>query len=264
MQVFSMKQFSVAIVDSNQLFREGLRQLLEQGHLSVLTTVKTLAEMVDVMSSLEVPDLVILGASSAEEIEQLAVAVEALRGASADLRLVLLTNTANFHQTPRSISERVDAFLSKDISSEVLQRSLELVMLGQKIFPPSLGRDAFNDQAEKPKPFRITSHIGTRAPSAEVIHLANHKSASQLDPTAAQPSRVVLSVREDQILCRLVDGLSNKVIARDLHITEATVKAHMKGLLQKIRVRNRTQAAIWALNNGLTDDSTSGDGDPTT
>jgi two-component system nitrate/nitrite response regulator NarL len=49
----------------------------------------------------------------------------------------------------------------------------------------------------------------------------------------------------------MVDGDSNKVIARKIDITEATVKVHVKAILRKIRVHNRTQAAIWAMNNGV-------------
>ena len=59
-----------------------------------------------------------------------------------------------------------------------------------------------------------------------------------------------LSEREEQILKGLVKGLSNKIIARKLDIAEATVKVHMKSILRKIRVANRTQAAVWALERG--------------
>jgi len=52
-----------------------------------------------------------------------------------------------------------------------------------------------------------------------------------------------------------VTGASNKMIANKLGITEATVKVHLKTLLRKIDVNNRTQAAIWAMNNGFTADS---------
>jgi len=62
---------------------------------------------------------------------------------------------------------------------------------------------------------------------------------------------VVLSQREGQVLRCLVDGASNKAIARELEITETTVKAHVKGLLRKMRASNRTQAAIWALENNV-------------
>jgi two-component system nitrate/nitrite response regulator NarL len=60
-----------------------------------------------------------------------------------------------------------------------------------------------------------------------------------------------LSSRELQILGCLVEGASNKVIANQLAITEATVKVHLKSILRKINASNRTQAAIWALHHGV-------------
>ena len=59
-----------------------------------------------------------------------------------------------------------------------------------------------------------------------------------------------LTEREVQILHSLVQGHSNRMIARTCDITEATVKVHMKSILRKIGVKNRTQAAIWAKENG--------------
>jgi two-component system, NarL family, nitrate/nitrite response regulator NarL len=72
--------------------------------------------------------------------------------------------------------------------------------------------------------------------------------------TAAGPQHSVrgLSPREREILQLLVTGASNKLIGNRLGITEATVKVHLKTLLRKIDVNNRTQAAIWAMNNGVT------------
>ena len=64
-----------------------------------------------------------------------------------------------------------------------------------------------------------------------------------------------LSRRELQILKCLADGDSNKLIARDLGISDATVKVHVKNILRKISATNRTQAAIWALNSGLAGDA---------
>jgi two-component system nitrate/nitrite response regulator NarL len=63
-----------------------------------------------------------------------------------------------------------------------------------------------------------------------------------------------LSSREIAILDRIVQGESNKHIARFFSITEPTVKAHVKAILRKIGANNRTQAAIWALNHKLFDD----------
>ena len=53
------------------------------------------------------------------------------------------------------------------------------------------------------------------------------------------------------VLRCLLHGHSNKIIARDLGITDSTVKVHLKAVLRKINASNRTQAAIWALNHGL-------------
>jgi DNA-binding CsgD family transcriptional regulator len=61
----------------------------------------------------------------------------------------------------------------------------------------------------------------------------------------------VMESRSDQRLLRcLIEGYSNKCIARKIDIAEATVKVHVKAILRKIRVQNRTQAAIWGMNNG--------------
>lgn len=66
-------------------------------------------------------------------------------------------------------------------------------------------------------------------------------------PRSVPPTE--LSERERQILRALSDGSPNKVIARQCAITEATVKVHLKAILRKLRVANRTQAAIWAYQN---------------
>jgi two-component system, NarL family, nitrate/nitrite response regulator NarL len=57
-----------------------------------------------------------------------------------------------------------------------------------------------------------------------------------------------------QILACLLNGAQNKQIAYELKISDGTVKVHLKAILKKIRVQNRTQAAIWALNHGIARD----------
>jgi len=68
-------------------------------------------------------------------------------------------------------------------------------------------------------------------------------------PPARASESIPLSRRESQILQCLVDGLPNKTIARNLDMAEATVKVHLKSILRKLNVQNRTQAAIWGMNN---------------
>ena len=78
---------------------------------------------------------------------------------------------------------------------------------------------------------------------------ADWKAKDAVDGASADYRLYSLSEREEQILKALVRGYSNKMIGRIHSISEATVKLHMKAILRKIRVANRTQAAIWALRN---------------
>ncbi|TPG21598.1 DNA-binding response regulator [Sphingomonas koreensis] len=73
-------------------------------------------------------------------------------------------------------------------------------------------------------------------------------------PTATPEIRNLLSDREIEILRCLVIGYPNKLISRRLDISEATVKVHVKAVLRKLKVQNRTQAAIYALHHGLSGD----------
>jgi two-component system, NarL family, nitrate/nitrite response regulator NarL len=109
----------------------------------------------------------------------------------------------------------LSGILTYDLSTATLVRSLLLVSSGERVFPHDLA--------------------------------LRRKSASTSLEDRSNDAR--LSPREKEILSHLVAGHSNKLIARHLGITEATVKVHLKSVQRKIRVENRTQAAIWALAN---------------
>jgi two-component system, NarL family, nitrate/nitrite response regulator NarL len=112
----------------------------------------------------------------------------------------------------------LSGILTYDLSAEAFVRSLRLICAGERVFPREL---------------TLRSKPGT----------------SLLETSPSRSGVERLTPREREILFHLVEGLSNKGIARILRITEATVKVHLKSLLRKIRVENRTQAAIWALSN---------------
>ncbi|WP_181832707.1 helix-turn-helix domain-containing protein [Bosea caraganae] len=114
----------------------------------------------------------------------------------------------------------------KTINCSTLIKSLELVMLGESIFP---------------------SAILTRMADEHGLDIEIEDEIAVEEPPILHSSRS-LSAREMQILQCLVRGQSNKMIARNLDIVEATVKVHIKAILRKIHVQNRTQAAIWAVN----------------
>jgi two-component system nitrate/nitrite response regulator NarL len=69
------------------------------------------------------------------------------------------------------------------------------------------------------------------------------------EPKAPDPKARSLSAREAEILSSLMEGEPNKIIARRLHVAEATVKVHIKAILRKVGAANRTQAAMWAMDH---------------
>jgi DNA-binding NarL/FixJ family response regulator len=111
---------------------------------------------------------------------------------------------------------------------DVFIKSIELVMMGETIFPPAFLSSAL-DPTDKAVPHNETEQA--------ILFRTGETIAPQLSP------------REKSILQCLIEGHSNKSIARKIDIAEATVKVHVKAILRKIRVQNRTQAAIWAMNN---------------
>jgi two-component system nitrate/nitrite response regulator NarL len=104
-----------------------------------------------------------------------------------------------------------------------LLKALELVMLGETFLPASVSVELLKQE------LRPQLCDGRAAPAPEIAEGMGK-----------------LSKREAQILHCLTQGASNKLIARDLGVAEATVKVHIKAILRKVKVANRTQAAMWA------------------
>lgn len=259
-----MKQIRIMVIDPRQLIREGFERLLRRPLFSVVTTGGTLEDAFN-SADMAQADVVVLSHSTEAEVQE---QIAALRHRTADPhrpRFVLVTEIEEPDLLRQALEAGVDALLSKDISSRVLQRSLELVALGQRLFPVSLLHPAPDgSQSTVPSsaaPGRATPDTTEPEPKAAPglitvsAPLVSAKPRFEAQPPAARPDaaspgpheRTALSARESQILEYLVRAYSNKAIALELKITEATVKVHIKALLRKIRASNRTQAAIWAL-----------------
>jgi len=142
-------------------------------------------------------------------------------------RLVVLSDQYTVEQVHLAFALSARGYLIKTINSSTLIKSLELVMLGESIIPSAL----------------LTRVVGEHDVGIE----ADEDDEDEEVVEAVAPASRALSAREVQILQCLVRGQSNKMIARNLDIVEATVKAHIKAILRKIRVQNRVQAAIWAM-----------------
>jgi two-component system nitrate/nitrite response regulator NarL len=203
------------LIEPNRLFRQGLKHLLSDTCFEVDAEFTTVELALDAGETAGTPDLVISGQPVKDEAD-----LRALREVFPTARIVVLADDLSVDVLRAAMGGGADGFLIKSVSPEALIQSLQLVLLGEKVFPTNLAAMLPNMSAAGP-----------------------------------QHSVRGLSPREHEILQALVTGASNKMIAIKLGITEATVKVHLKTLLRKIDVNNRTQAAIWAMNNGLTADN---------
>lgn len=206
------------IIEGNRLFREGLKNLLRDSQFTVQREADSIESANIHMSGGFLPELVILDFqdSDGRAVDN----IRHLRGNLKTARIVVLTYSLSANKLAKALEAGADAYLLSDMSSEALIQSLALTMLGEKVFPTNLAK------------LLIDGHID----------LASKDYAF---------SSGVLSDREVQILRCLANGDPNKLIANRLNISEATVKVHLKGLLRKINVCNRTQAAIWAVGQGI-------------
>jgi two-component system nitrate/nitrite response regulator NarL len=221
-----MDSIKILLVDPHQLSREGLKRLLVSERHDVIGVARSLDDAADQVANGLAPELLICGLEDPAPGDQSAT-VDQIRSKFPNLKVVILADSVSSSLLRQAINAGVNACLLRDMSLEALSRSLELVMLGQQIFPTQAALSLVASQSTGP------AHAG-----------------SGLPPAAALPTRGV-SGREGQILRSLLGGHSNKMIARELGISEATVKVHLKGVMRKINAQNRTQAAMWGLANGF-------------
>jgi len=215
-----MQPVSVTLIDANNLFRQGLKALFADQDFHIVREASSLGIALLPGPDGDAPSLVLVDPVGMGEAGDM---VRSIKAAFPDARLVLLTGRFDDGAMLKAIEAGADGFLMKDISTDALVQSLHLVMMGEKVFPSPLA----------------ALLIGGRKPGTGPDQPVSRKGVSQ---------------REGQILRCLLLGDSNKLIAKHLNITEATVKVHLKSLLRKIDASNRTQAAIWGLNNGFADD----------
>ena len=227
------RSFVTALVGPRGLLQEGLIRILNASDFRVVSTSNSIDDLVFRPLEQRRSILLIIDADAGAEVDQITVFKEKYPTS----HVVILADHYRLSDIISRSRAGADAYLIKVAASDAFIKSLELVMLGQTVFPPEVlsliqDQDAYREQ----RPV---------LPQAE-LHLRQPLEAGG----AYAP---MLSVREKSILRCLIEGEPNKVIARKIKIAEATVKVHVKTILRKIRVQNRTQAAVWAMNNGLID-----------
>ena len=203
----------ILVIDDHPLFRKGVMQLIAMApQLELVGEASNGEQGVAKAKELD-PDLVLLDLHMAGMggIETL----KAIREAGLDCRVVILTVSDNAEDLVAAIRAGADGYLIKDMEPEDLLAAIDQALNGQTV-------------------------IGERLNGMLARAIREEAAATQRDGAS-------LTEREQEILSGLAQGLSNKLIARRLEITEATVKVHVKNLLKKLGFRSRLEAAVWAV-----------------
>lgn len=205
---------SVMLVDDHPLLRKGLKQLLAlEDELEVIAEASNGQDAIKLAAELD-PDLIILdlnmqGMDGLETLKR-------MRDEGVTSRIVMLTVSDADEDIVKAISNGADGYLLKDTDPEVLLDQIKKALEGKMVLSEA-----------------ITQVLATalRRPQA--------KTPAELNS---------LTNREYEILHLIAKGMSNKVIARELNISDGTVKVHVKHLLKKLGLRSRVEAAVWMVN----------------
>jgi two-component system, NarL family, nitrate/nitrite response regulator NarL len=216
----------VILIHPSSLFSEGLRRILSDTPFQINNAARTLNGLQATSCDPADEQLFIIGGRDApnivRDLQEIAVKFKLAR-------IVVIGDRIEMADVIAALEAGVRGYLGENVSGEALLKSLELVMLDKTVLPGDFGKNL-------PK---HVAHEKNLPVCGALVHRDDESEINQKRPA--------LSVRETAILKTLALGLSNKIIARNLDITEATVKVHVKSILRKIRAVNRTQAAIWAV-----------------
>jgi two-component system nitrate/nitrite response regulator NarL len=268
------RRAATIIIEPHLLVREALESLIKNYRYRVVCSVGSTADISDAKIAGDGPKLVILG--GAESTDNAVTEAVSIRKLWSDTKIVLLFEHASVADFQKLLTSEVDGCVPLFASPETLIRTLDLVTIEDArvvvtagarhpaMRPPPEDRSHL-PQLETDKPPTESTENETKSvivvpthPTRQTVngysasHLNGDEGDTQWAPALRNHPR--LSEREAQILDGLVRGHANKVIARSCDITEATVKVHMKSILRKIQVANRTQAAVWALEHGHSGD----------
>ena len=254
------KRVSTVIIEPRLVLREALELLMGNHSYRVVCGFGCIAEIACLSGLPDGPQLAILGAQSADNA---AKGAEGIRARWPDCKIVFLFDDASPADYANLLISHIDGCIPLSVSPVAListldlivTRNVRIVVMGDKKpaseWPPVEPLAAESRAAGSGHDALAVTEFGL----PPLAHPANEVIICDPDSCTGQAHMVetktpTLSEREIQILDGLVKGNANKVIAHQCDITEATVKVHMKSILRKIRVCNRTQAAIWALEHG--------------
>ncbi|MCG7394814.1 response regulator transcription factor [Microvirga sp. ACRRW] len=206
----------VGVVDKHPLFRDGMVLALNsQPDLEVVGQGASTWDAVRITQDKEL-DVLVIDADIIEQPED----AEMLRQKSATIGIIILADTTNEERVRTALMWGVRGFLLKGTNRTELVQAVRVLSQGQSFLSPSLA-----------------------------AKLLRHTGGAGIGEAVTRDRLPRLTPREQQILSILVQGRSNKEIGNTLHLSEKTIKHHLTNILQKMRARNRVEAALIASNN---------------
>jgi two-component system nitrate/nitrite response regulator NarL len=210
----------VLLIDDHTLFRSGLETLLERHSIEVVAA--TGDGRSGMQQALEMqPDIVLLDMRM-PEMNGLEV-LRALRAAGMKNPIVMLTTSNEERDLVECLRNGAQGYLLKDMEPAELVNALRDIQSGRTIVAPEL--------------------------AGVLARIVQGGEPSEPEPQNTPFSE--LTPREMEILCLLAEGQSNKVIARNLGISDGTVKLHVKAVLRKLNIHSRVEAAVMAVEQNL-------------
>jgi two-component system nitrate/nitrite response regulator NarL len=210
----------VLIIDDHALFRVGLQELLSRRDITVIDAVGDGAEGVRIAQE-TLPDIVLLDLRM-PVMDGLTV-LRRLRESGLTMPVAMLTTSTEERDLVESLRNGAQGYLIKDMEPDEVVSALQEIVDGSTVVAPEL-----------------TGVL------AKVVQGGGSDALPPEDPFGE------LTPREREILCHVAEGQSNKVIARNLGISDGTVKLHVKAVLRKLGLHSRVEAAVMAVEHGLT------------
>ncbi|MDC0482130.1 response regulator transcription factor [Gammaproteobacteria bacterium] len=211
-------KIKVIIIDDHTLFREGLQRLLTRHEIDVITSVSNGADGLKAITDKEV-DIILLDLRM-PDVSGIEV-LKNIREIKKSLPVVMLTTSDDEKDLIEALRNGASGYLLKDMEPDDLVVALKDVLKGETIVAPNLVQILAKFHQGDDSEINISNLIGTLTP------------------------------RESEILELLAEGQSNKLIAKNLGISDGTVKLHVKSILRKLEIHSRVEAAVIAVEHGL-------------
>jgi DNA-binding NarL/FixJ family response regulator len=223
------QSYAAILVGKSILLREGLAGILRSASFRVLASVSCADDLP--LSKLRLYQPLFLVVHTGDDFDAAVEQIAVFRDQHPSGRVAIVSDHWRLDELVSAFRAGVSGYFVDVISCDAFIKSIELVMLGETIFPPEF----------------LSFILDAKARDHTVMALPDENNELVTIEDTVGPQ---LSPRENLIMRCLIAGDSNKCIARKIDIAQGTVKVHVKAILRKIRVQNRTQAAIWGMNNG--------------